>query len=223
MKAMILAAGRGERMRPLTDTTPKPLLPLQGRPMLEHHLERLARAGFRDVLINTAWLGEQFPQTLGDGRRFGLAIHYQHETQALETGGGIQRALSWLGPDPFLVVNGDVYCELEFNALPQLGQQDLAHLWLVANPAHNSQGDFALNQGRVQAQGEAKLTFSGIGLYRPELFARCAPGRFPLAPLLREAMAQGRVGGTALEGHWCDVGTEQRLIELEQRLNANLG
>ncbi|TKB48078.1 nucleotidyltransferase family protein [Ferrimonas sediminicola] len=223
MKAMILAAGRGERMRPLTDTTPKPLLPLQGRPMIEHHLVRLARAGFREVLINTAWLGEQFPQALGDGSRFGLAIHYQHETEALETGGGIHRALDWLGAEPFLVVNGDVYSELAFEALPRLAEGDLAHLWLVANPPHNPGGDFALERGRVHSQGPTRLTFSGIGLYRPTLFAGCSPGRFPLAPLLRQAMARGRVAGSRLNGPWCDVGTEQRLIKLEQRLNANMG
>ncbi|USD37951.1 N-acetylmuramate alpha-1-phosphate uridylyltransferase MurU [Ferrimonas sp. SCSIO 43195] len=223
MKAMILAAGRGERMRPLTDTTPKPLLPLAQTPLIEYHLRRLAAAGIREVLINTAWLGQQFPEQLGDGGRWGMKITYQHEQQALETGGGILKALDWLGAAPFLVVNGDVYCELEFDRLPMLSETDLAHLWLVPNPAHNPGGDFVLQAGRVSDQGQPRLTFSGIGLYRPALFDGCQPGRFGLAPLLRRAMAQQRISGTIYSGRWCDVGTPQRLQQLEQGLNADLG
>ncbi|SDJ59278.1 Nucleotidyl transferase [Ferrimonas sediminum] len=220
---MILAAGRGERMRPLTDTTPKPLLPLAQTPLIEYHLRRLAAAGIREVLINTAWLGQQFPEQLGNGARWGLNITYQHEQQALETGGGILKALGWLGSAPFLVVNGDVYCELEFDGLPTLAEADLGHLWLVPNPTHNPDGDFVLQAGRVSDQGQPRLTFSGIGLYRPALFAGCQPGRFGLAPLLRRAMKQQRISGTIYSGRWCDVGTPQRLQQLEQGLDADLG
>ncbi|TKB50915.1 N-acetylmuramate alpha-1-phosphate uridylyltransferase MurU [Ferrimonas aestuarii] len=223
MKAMILAAGRGERMRPLTDHTPKPLLPLLGKPLIEYHLEKLAAAGVTEVCINTAWLGEQFPQSLGDGSRWGVAIHYQHEQEALETGGGIFKALPWLGEAPFLVLNGDLYCDIDFGDLPQLADEELAHLWVVNNPEHNPNGDFAFEQNRLVSEGREYATFSGIGLYRPALFAGCQHGRFPLAPLLRQAIADDRVSATWHQGIWCDVGTPQRLQQLEQQLDANLG
>lgn len=210
-------------MRPLTDHTPKPLLPLLGKPLIEYHLEKLAAAGVTEVCINTAWLGEQFPQSLGDGSRWGVAIRYQHEQEALETGGGIFKALPWLGEAPFLVLNGDLYCDIDFGDLPQLADEELAHLWVVNNPEHNPNGDFAFEQNRLVSEGREYATFSGIGLYRPALFAGCQHGRFPLAPLLRQAIADDRVSATWHQGIWCDVGTPQRLQQLEQQLDANLG
>ena len=219
MKAMILAAGRGERMRPLTDHTPKPLLRAGGKPLIQHHIERLAAAGIRELVINHAHLGEQIEAALGDGSKFGVEIRYSPEAQALETGGGIFRALPLLGPDPFLVVNGDVWTDVDLARLA-LDDADLAHLVLVDNPSHNPEGDFALVAGRVQSAGEPRLTFSGIGLYRPELFDGQRPGAFPLAPLLRHAMAWGRVGGRYHAGYWFDIGTPERLAALDARLTA---
>lgn len=219
MKAMILAAGRGNRMRPLTDHTPKPLLAAGGKPLIVHHIERLAAAGMRDLVINHAHLGAQIESALGDGARFGVRIRYSPEGEALETGGGIFRALPLLGPDPFLVVNGDVWADVDLGGL-ELGEGDLAHLVLVGNPPHHPRGDFALVQGRVCAEGEPRYTFSGIGIYRPELFAGCEPGVFPLAPLLRRAMEAGRVGGQLHGGRWFDIGTPQRLDELDRMLRA---
>jgi MurNAc alpha-1-phosphate uridylyltransferase len=215
--AMVLAAGRGVRMRPLTDACPKPLLPVAGRPLIEHHLLRLARGGFQRVVINTSWLGEQVRAALGDGARFGLALEYSHEApEALETGGGIRQALDRLG-DEFAVVNGDVWCDLDPGALA-LGPRDLAALALVDNPDHHPRGDFRLEQGRVRAAGEPRLTFAGIGRYRRALFEGHAPGRFPLAPLLVAAMQDDRVAGLHHRGEWLDVGTPERLAALEARL-----
>ena len=218
MRAMILAAGRGERMRPLTDHTPKPLLNAGGRPLIEHHLVRLATAGYRDVVINLAHLGERIREHLGDGSRFRLAITYSPEGEALETGGGIRRALPLLGEGPFLVVNGDVWCDHPLT-VPALAANDLAHLVLVDNPPHHQQGDFRLENGRLRAEGEPRLTFSGLGWYRAELFQDHPEGRFPLAPLLREAMASDRVSGAHHRGRWLDVGTPERLALLEQWLS----
>ncbi len=218
MRAMILAAGRGERMRPLTDRTPKPLLTVAGKPLIQYHLERLARAGVREVVINHAWLGGQIEQALGDGRRFGLHIRYSPEPEgALETGGGILRALPLLAGEAFLVINGDVWCDCPLAPLlhPPFG---LAHLLLVDNPPHHPAGDFHLAGDRVQAAGEPRLTFSGIGVYRPALFAGCEPGAFPLAPLLRRAMRAGQVSGEHYRGRWLDVGTPARLQALERML-----
>lgn len=220
MKAMILAAGRGERMRPLTDHTPKPLLRAGGKPLIVHHIERLAAAGLRDIVINHAHLGERIEAALGDGADLGVRIRYSPEGKALETGGGIFRALPLLGPDPFLVVNGDVWTDVDFFALT-IAPGDLAHLVLVDNPPHHPQGDFTLCERRVLAggiDGLPRLTFSGIGLYHPELFAGCAPGAFPLAPLLRSAMARGLVSGTHHRGAWIDIGTPERLAELDRAL-----
>jgi len=221
MKAMILAAGRGERMRPLTDTTPKPLLEVGGKALIEHHIEAVVRAGFHDIVINHAWLGYQIEQYLGDGARFNATIHYSSEgAKALETGGGIFKALPLLGPETFLVINGDIFTDFDFTTLPT--QIDgLAHLVLVDNPAHNPVGDFVLQEGRVHSDGPDMLTFSGIGLYRPQLFAGCRPGAFPLAPLLRQAMAQGQVTGTRFQGLWLDIGTPQRLAELNEMLRVD--
>ncbi|MFB1485685.1 MULTISPECIES: N-acetylmuramate alpha-1-phosphate uridylyltransferase MurU [unclassified Thiocapsa] len=227
MKAMILAAGRGNRMRPLTDQVPKPLLEAGGRPLIQHHLERLAAADIRDIVINHAHLGEQIEAALGDGSRFSVRIRYSPEQTALETGGGIFKALPLLGPDPFLVINGDIWCDIDPGAL-HLAGTDLAHLVLVDNPQHHPSGDFILTGGRVQAGGEQtrgdhtagprRLTFSGVGVYSPSLFVGCRPGAFALAPLLREAMAQGRVGGERHRGCWFDIGTPERLAELDRLL-----
>lgn len=217
---MILAAGRGERMRPLTDRTPKPLLGVGGKPLIVWHIERLVRAGLSDIVINHAWLGEQIEAALGDGSRFGARIHYSRETSALETAGGIVLALPLLGAGPFLVVNGDVYTDFDFASLAAMTLNGrLAHLVLIDNPAHHPQGDFALNGGTVAEDGAARLTFSGIGLYHPALFDGLVPGaRAPLAPLLRRAMREGRVSGVHFQGRWVDVGTAERLADLDASL-----
>lgn len=220
MKAMILAAGRGERMRPLTDTTPKPLLRAGGRTLIEYHLDNLVRAGITDIVINHAHLGAQIEAALGDGARYGARIVYSPEPEgALETGGGIQRALPLLGDGPFLVVNGDIWTDFDYACLPRDFAGD-AYLVLVDNPAHHLAGDFCLRDGCVTEDGGARLTFSGIGLYRATLFAGCLPGAFPLAPLLRAAMARGEVRGTHYTGRWWDIGTPQRLTELDRLLGA---
>lgn len=220
--AMILAAGRGERMRPLTDRTPKPLLQAGGRPLIGHHLAALARAGVRDVVVNHAHLGAQIEAALGDGAAHGLRIRYSPEETALETGGGIFRALPLLGPDPFIVVNGDIWTDFDPAGL-HLDDPDLAHLVLVDNPAHHPAGDFVLEGDRVRAEGGPRLTFSGIGVYRPALFDGCTPGRFPLAPLLRAAMAVDRVSGERHAGRWIDVGTPERLAALDRELSGTRG
>jgi N-acetyl-alpha-D-muramate 1-phosphate uridylyltransferase len=213
--AMVLAAGRGERMRPLTDTVPKPLLTVRGKPLIVYHLEKLSRLGVKHVVINLAWLGEQIRAALGDGAQWQLQIHYSDEGgAALETGGGIFQALPWLGPQPFLVVNADVYSELDF-ATVQIAPQALAQLVLVANPMHHPHGDFALVDGQVQERGAARWTYAGIGLYRPELFEGCSAGKFPLLPLLRRAIASRRLYGQLFEGAWSDVGSIERLAALQ--------
>ncbi|MBP6216472.1 MAG: nucleotidyltransferase family protein [Luteimonas sp.] len=231
MKALIFAAGLGERMRPLTDTTPKPLLCVGGKPLIAWHLEKLAALGVEEVVVNISWLAEQFPSTLGVGRAFGLRIRYSHEGAVpLETGGGMWHALDLLGDDPFIAVNGDIWTDYDFARLPQAPAGD-AHLVLVDNPAHHPTGDFALQaDGRVLSEGEARLTFSGIGVYRPELFldwravvgdapgARDTPPRFRLAPLLRAAMRRHAVSGERHAGAWTDVGTPQRLADLDRAL-----
>ena len=220
MQAMILAAGRGERMRPLTDHIPKPLLRAGGKPLIVHHLERLASAGIRDIVINHAHLGGQIEAALGDGSRWGVRIRYSPEGKALETGGGIFRALPLLGPDPFLVVNGDIWTELDFSRL-RIETDRLAHLVLVSNPAHHPGGDFALSDGRVRADGAPRYTFSGIGVYHPDLFRDQEPGAFPLAPLLREAMRRDLVSGELYRGRWSDVGTPDRLQALDRMLSVD--
>lgn len=220
MDAMILAAGRGERLRPLTDHTPKPLLRAGAHSLIEYHLLALAAAGVDHVVINLGHLGEQIPAALGDGRRYGLAIDYSDERDAvLETGGGICKALPLLRTDPFLVVNGDIWTDLDRRRLPAT-ITGVAHLVLVANPPHNPHGDFALDHGRVTEvqPGKAGWTFSGIGIYRRALFADCTGGRFPLAPLLRRAIAAGEVSGERYEGRWIDVGTLERLQSLDAQL-----
>lgn len=220
MKAMILAAGRGERMRPLTDAIPKSLLELRGKSLIAWSIEALARSGIREIVINHAHLGHMIEAALGDGRRFGVAIRYSREAEALETAGGIARALPLLGDEPFVAVNGDLFCDFDFSALvgTALGK-NLAHLVLVANPPHHPEGDFALNGTQIAETGQYKLTFSGIGLYRPELFASIRPGsKGQLATLLRAAMTRGLVSGEMHRGIWHDVGTPERLSELNERV-----
>lgn len=219
MKAMILAAGLGTRMRPLTLTVPKPLIPVAGKALIEYHLERLSRAGFTDVVINHAWLGEKIEHALGCGARWGLTIHYSPEGEPLETGGGILRAISHLtdGQSPFVVINGDVLLDLDFSCLT-LGKDDLAHLVLVPNPDHHPAGDFGLQDGRVLNAAPVNYTFSGVSVLSPALFADCQPGAFPLAPLLRQAIVQGKVSGQLLHAGWVDVGTPERLVLAEQRV-----
>lgn len=218
MKAMILAAGRGERMRPLTDHTPKPLLSVGGKPLIQYQIEALAAAGFQELVVNHAHLGQQIETTLGDGSRWGVHIRYSPEDTALDTGGGVYKALPVLGDAPFLVVNGDVWCDYGY-CMPALDAGRLAHLVLVDNPHHHPKGDFALQNGQVENQGTPRYTFSGIGVYHPKLFAGCSPGTFSLTPLLRAACNQGRVGGELFCGRWIDVGTPQRLHELDQSLS----
>lgn len=214
MKVMILAAGRGERMRPLTDSQPKPLLKVGGKALIEYHLENIKQAGFEEVVINHAWLGEQIESSLGDGRRYGLSIEYSREVEALETAGGIRHALPLLGNNPFIAINGDIWTDYSLQSLP-LVPTGLAHLVLVNNPPHHPDGDFMLQSGLLLPSGPHCLTFSGIGLYRPELFAELPAGKSPLAPLLREAMVAGKISGEHHTGQWFDIGTPERLEELD--------
>ena len=217
---MILAAGRGERMRPLTLATPKPLLEAGGAPLIVHHLRSLRDAGFVDVVVNLSWLGGQIEAALGDGSRYDMRLHYSDEgPEPLETGGGIFRALPLLGDGPFLVLNGDVWTDVDWSRLRErLALHDLAHLVLVPNPQHNEKGDFVLEHGRiVEAAGE-RFTFSGVGVYRAELFHGCSDGVFKLAPLLRAAARAGRVSGEVHHGRWLDIGTPERLAQLDSLL-----
>ena len=222
---MILAAGRGERMRPLTDITPKPLLEVGGKPLIVWHIENLARAGILELIINHAHLGQQIEDFLGDGSRYGVSIHYSPEAEALETAGGIANALPLLGGDPFLVVNGDVFCDFDYTQLSsKAAQMDqlIACLVMVDNPFHHPAGDFFLDGDKIRGQGTSLLTFSGIGLYCPQLFSAIPHGsKAKLAPLLREAMDCGKVGGMHHHGRWVDVGTPQRLAELDHELRGN--
>ena len=220
MKAFILAAGRGERMRPLTDHTPKPLLKAGGKPLIVWHLERLVAAGFKEIVINHAHLGSLIEQTLGDGVQWGLRIQYSPEPPgALETAGGIATALPLLGDEPFLVVNGDVYCDINFERFSALTVTD-AHLVMVANPAHHTGGDFSLDGERViYANGEQTFTYAGIGVFSPAFFADVQPGTvMKLRPLLDDAIRLGTLTGERFAGRWVDVGTPQRLAELDQEL-----
>jgi len=224
IKAMILAAGRGNRLRPLTDTLPKPLIPVCGKPLIEYHIEKLASIGVTDIVINHAWLGEVLETSLGNGERWGVNIEYSPEPEGgLETAGGILNALPLLGDAPFLVLNGDVYCDFSFDSLLHTAQQmqaepsRFAHLVLVPSPSHNPTGDFGLNdQQQVTTQGE--LTFSGLSVLSPALFKGEAGGVKKLAPILRKAMEKQRVTGEVYQGIWSDVGTAERLAETHKIL-----
>lgn len=216
MKAMILAAGRGERMRPLTDKTPKPLLMIKGKPLIVWHIEKLASLGFSEIIINIAHLGSKIVESLGDGSKWGVSLIYSDEREcgALESAGGIVKALPLLEDEIFLVINGDIWCDYEFeNSFDLKG--DLAHLILVPNPAHNNDGDFGLHKNRALNDAKKKFTFSGIGYYSAELFAGIECKKIPLAPLLRGAIENNRISATLYEGKWHDIGTPQRLTEAQ--------
>ncbi len=216
MRAMILAAGRGERLRPLTDTVPKPLLEVAGKPLIEHHILALAEAGFTEIVINQGHLGNVLAATIGDGSRWGITIHWSDERAgALETGGGIHQALPLLGPSPFLVVNADIRTDYPFLRLRAV-KCDWAHLVMIPNPAYKPVGDFALWQARIRQEGEQKLTFSGIAVYHPRLFAGCKAGKFSVVPLLRSAMENHLVTGEKYAGCWEDIGTLARLESVER-------
>ncbi len=222
LKAMVLAAGRGERMRPLTDSLPKPLLSVAGEPLVAHHLRALAAAGCREVVMNCSWLGELLQARLGDGSRWGVSIAYSPEPwPPLDTGGGIFQALPLLGPAPFLLLNGDVWCDLSPAAL-ELPPGMLGHLVLVPNPDHHPAGDFGLVRGCIDADADGatvpRHTYGGMAILDPALFAACSPGRFPLAPLLVAAARQGRLSGVLHGGGWMDIGTPERLYALRAKL-----
>ena len=226
MKAMVLAAGRGERLRPITDTLPKPLVTVAGKPLIVYHLEALARAGVHEVVINLSWLPDKLRAALRDGSDYGVRIAYTDEGPvALETGGGIFNALPLLGPEPFLVVNGDTFTDIDFGALQASAEADtragaLARLVLVTNPIQHPRGDFGLEGDRVVERETNRFTYSGVGVYRREFFEGCSPGKFPMLPLMKRAIAAGRMAGQLHTGEWCDVGTPRRLAELNERVGA---
>lgn len=223
MRAMILAAGRGERMRPLTDTQPKPLLEVGGKPLIQYHLEALARAGIKDIVINLAWQGELMRSALGSGERLGVQIRYSDEPAgALETGGGILAALPLLGPDPFLVISGDIWSEFPLDScIGRLARADVAHFVLVPNPDFHAQGDFGIESGRLLDRAP-RHTYANIGVLRPEFFAGRQPGRFALAPLMFEWIRQDRVSGELYRGRWHNLGTPAQLAQLDAELRAHI-
>jgi N-acetyl-alpha-D-muramate 1-phosphate uridylyltransferase len=215
---MLLAAGRGERLRPITDTVPKPLVEVAGKPLIVYHLEALARAGVRDVVINLSWLGDRIRAALGDGAAHGVRIAYSEEGPvALETGGGIHRALPLLGPEPFLVINSDVWTDMDFSRVLTLEEGAHARLLLAPNPPHHPRGDFGLETDFVVERESDRFTYTGIGVYRPELFEGCPPGKFPLLPLLQRAIAARRLRGEVYRGEWLDIGSPDRLTWLDAR------
>jgi len=222
VKAMLLAAGRGERLRPLTDSVPKALVEAGGKPLIAWHLERLAAAGCREAVVNVSHLGERIVERIGDGARFGLRVAYSREAERLETAGGIAQALHLLGAEPFLLVNADIYCEFDFKALlaMRLGEK-LAHLLLVPNPGHRPRGDFGFVSGEIKSDGSPRYTYAGIALVSPQLVESVRPGeKAPLAPLLYAAAERGLMTGELYRGLWQDVGTGERLAELEAALKA---
>ena len=223
MRAMILAAGRGERMRPLTDTTAKPLLAVRGKRLIQYHIEALARVGIRDIAINLAWKGAQIRETLGDGSAFGVQLHYSDEgSEAFETGGGIYAALPLLGSEPFVVVSGDVWTDYPFASLiGRLASDDVAHFVVVPNPEFHVRGDFGLREDRLVDDAAVRYTYGNIGVLRPEFFSGCAPGKFPLAPLMYEWIRRGKVSGELYAGQWHNVGTPEQLEKLNlEKLNS---
>ena len=217
MRAMILAAGRGERLRPLTDETPKSLVEVGGRSLLERHLDHVRGAGIRTVVINLGWLGDRIVERVGSGRRYGLEVVYSQEgDNILETGGGIFKALPTLGDEPFLVINADIFTDMP---VPDVALADdrLGHLVMVPSPEYRDGGDFDIVDGLIRNSSAQSLTFSGVAIYRPEFFADCEPGRFPLAPMLRDAAERGQLSGSLYEGRWADVGTPERLEALQEQ------
>ena len=219
---MLLAAGRGSRLRPITDQLPKPLLCVAGKPLIIHHIEKLAAAGFNDIVINVSWLGDQIEQALGNGEKFNITIHYSREQTSLETGGGIFNALPLLGPDPFFVINAVIYTDFPVASIPT-HMNTLGHIILAKNPEHVPHGDYFLtNEGKICHQGQGlKFTFTGIGIYKPELFQDCVPGIFRLAKVFESAIAAQQLSGEIYQGLWCDVGTEARWHALEKSLTAS--
>ena len=220
-----MAAGRGERLRPITDTLPKPLVEVAGKPLIAYHLEALARAGVRDVVVNLSWLGERIRTGLGDGERYGLHIAYSDEgPEPLETGGGIFRALPLLGPQPFLVVNADIWTDMDFSRCRNLGGDADACIVLAPNPMHHPRGDFGVDDDGVVVERDGdRLTYAGIGLYRPQFFAGCRPGRLPLLPLLKRAIAARRLRGEVFRGEWYDAGSPERLAWLDAHVRVRGG
>lgn len=223
MKAMILAAGMGNRMRPLTLHTPKPLLEVGGKPLIVWHIEKLQKIGVQEIVINTAWLGEKLAEALGDGSQFGIKILWSHEGEGLETAGGIIKALPLLGNEPFILVNGDVWTTMDFAPLLNVQlENDLAHLVLVENPVQHPQGDFTLAANKAytfeQARSGENLTYSGVAVIHPQMFVGLESGKRPLAPLLKQAMQQGKISAHKLQGVWVDVGTPERLNALDQQI-----
>jgi MurNAc alpha-1-phosphate uridylyltransferase len=220
VRAMILAAGSGERMRPLTNKIPKPMLEVNNKPLIQYHVENLVQAGIVDIVINHAVYGDQIETYLGDGKAFGAQIVYSAEgDQPMETAGGIVKALSLLGEAPFLTVNADIWTAFPFQQLVNLSGEitsHLAHIILVDNPAHNPEGDFSLSENRVLNEGDPMLTFSGISVFTPEFFKGCASGSKPLAPMIRQAASRGQVSGSHYQGQWRDIGSPERLQELRQ-------
>jgi len=224
MKAMVLAAGRGERMRPITDTIPKPLVPVAGKPLIAYHLMSLARAGVTDIVINLAYRGSQIREALGDGSAYGVRIVYSDEgPDPIETGGGIFKALPLLGTSPFLVVNGDVWTDFDFSQMPALAPDAHAHLMMVPNPPHVARGDFGLDGDFLVERDTDRFTYSGLGVYTAEFFAGCQPGKFPLLPLLKRAIAVCKLRGHVYRGVWLDIGTPERLAALDAEVRARSG
>jgi len=220
MKAMILAAGRGERLRPHTDITPKPLIQVGKHRLIEYHLINLAKAGLKDVVINISWLADQIREALGDGSNYSLNITYSDEgAEALETAGGIINAMPHLGDEPFIVINGDIWCDYDLTRLMNRNLEYEAHLVLVNNPEHNTEGDFALEDGMIKNTGDEKLTYSGIGLYSQDFFAETKPGKKALAPMLRKKSELNKVSGEIYNGQWVDIGTIERLAQLRSYLS----
>lgn len=222
MRAMILAAGRGERMRPLTDTTPKPLLKVAGKPLIEFHVERLVAAGIREIVINLSWKGAMIREALGTGAQFGVRLLYSDEGEvALETGGGVFKALSQLGTEPFLVVSGDIFTDFDFATLAtRLAPTDTGHFVLVPNPDFHTRGDFGLSSGRCTDAEGKRYTYANIAVLRPEFLAPCEGGRFPLGPLMYDWIRKGRVSGELYEGRWRNVGTPEQLAALDREITA---
>lgn len=223
MRAMILAAGRGERMRPLTDTAPKPLLAAGGKPLIQYHIESLTAAGVREIVINLAWQGAMLRDALGDGSRFGVHLHYTDEgAHALETGGGIFNALPLLGENPFIVVSGDIWTDFPMSTLrTRLGAQDVAHFVMAPNPEFHPRGDFVLHEGRVREGEGLRYTYANIAVLTREFFAQCEPGKFPLVPVMRRWIREDRVSGELYTGEWRNVGTPGQLADLDEYLGAN--